>query len=242
MRGARGFLTAFVVATLSLGACHDTPEEPAIGTPGTSFYGTYTDQAGHAGTVELAGVSQMTSSVVLAQGGGISLIGELRIGGSPIVQLTGRYDAAAGTLAFASVDGAYDFSGSVVSNQVKGFGTGPGGPATFVVFLGGTATSVDTFCGTATCTSPPGCAVGGDFNVAVSGSEVLMTGSVDGAVTVATGTTSASVLQLTIAQDPVNLTVEGTITGNTISGTWTDATSGTSGTWTASASQCQESG
>ena len=96
MRGARGFLTAFVVvATLSLGACHDTPEEPAIGTPGTSFYGTYTDQAGHAGTVELAGVSQMTSSVVLAQGGGISLIGELRIGGSPIVQLTGRYDAAA---------------------------------------------------------------------------------------------------------------------------------------------------
>jgi len=65
---------------------------------------------------------------------------------------------------------------------------------------------------------------------------------VDGAVTVATGTTSASVLQLTIAQDPVNLTVEGTITGNTISGTWTDATSGTSGTWTASASQCQESG
>src|SRR4029450_11657469 len=140
---------------------------------GTSFYGTYTDQAGHAGTVELAGLSSMTTSrVVLGQEDGTSLIGELRIAGLPLVSLNGLYDAEAGTLGFSSPDGAYNFNGTVVSDQAKGFGFGPGGPATFVVFLGGTASSVETFCGTATCTSPPGCDAGGDFNVAVNGDEV----------------------------------------------------------------------
>jgi hypothetical protein len=226
--------TALAVLGLGLG-CHEAPGAPAIGTPAMSFYGTYTDQAGHAGTVELAAVSATTED-------GTSLIGELRIGGAPIVELIGFYDDAAGTVAFASKDGAYNFNGTVAADQAKGFGDGPGGPATFVVFLGGTASSVDTFCGTATCTSPPGCDAGGDFNVAVNGSEVLMTGSVDGSVAVAAGTSSASQLEVTIAQAPLNVTVTGTITGNTISGTWTDTANGTSGTWTASASQCQAAG
>ncbi|HJQ98156.1 MAG TPA: hypothetical protein VJ826_07550 [Candidatus Polarisedimenticolaceae bacterium] len=237
----RAILATLAVAfAFPLAGCQDAADDPAIGTPGMSFYGTYTDQAGHAGTVELAALSAMTTSgVVLAQEEGTSLIGELRIAGLPLVTLNGLYDAAAGTLVFSSSDAAYNFNGTVVSSQVKGFGLGPGGPATFVVFLGGTASSVDTFCGTATCTSPPGCEAGGDFNVALSGNEVLMAGSVDGSVTVATGTSSASQLQVTIAQDPLNVTVEGTITGNTISGTWTDTTNGNSGTWSASTSECR---
>lgn len=232
-----------IACALPLFGCHNEPDAPAIGTPGTSFYGTYTDQAGHAGTVELDALSAMTTSpFVLGQERGTSLVGELRIGGASIVELKGVYDEHAGTLDFASNDGAYDFNGTVASGQAKGSGSGPGGSATFVVFLGGTASSVDTFCGTATCTSPPGCAASGDFNVAVNGTEVLMAGSVDGSVAVAAGTSSASQLQVTIAQAPLNVTVTGTITGNTISGTWTDTASGTSGTWTASASQCQVAG
>src|SRR4029453_6990454 len=95
--------TVAVAFALPLAGCQEAPDEPAIGTPGTSFYGTYTDQGGHAGTVELAGLSSMTTSrVVLGQEDGTSLIGELRIAGLPLVSLNGLYDAEAGTLGFSS--------------------------------------------------------------------------------------------------------------------------------------------
>jgi len=239
MRAASILLTtAAVVCSLPLSGCYGDEVHRNAG-PATSFYGTYADQSGNAGTVELIGTSPMTSRMVLAQDEGTALDGELRIGARRTIALKGLYDAAAGSIAFASEDGAYEFNGAVAADQASGYGLGPDGPATFVVFVGGTAVSVDTFCATATCTSPPGCDTTGSFNLAVTGSQALMTGTVDGTVAVATGTSTATGIEIAVAQEPVNVTIEGDIQGNTVSGTWTDTANGTSGTWTGSAGQCQ---
>jgi len=238
MRSARAFFGFAIILGFSLFGCNGREKDP-VANPGTALYGTYTDQSGHAGTVELYGSTPMSDSgALLGQQDQASLDGELRLGGESLVRLKGLYDAAGHKVAFASEDGAYNFNGTVTDAQASGFGYGPGGPATFALFLGGTASSVETFCAVATCTDPPGCSATGEFNVAVSGAAVLLSGSVDGHVAVASGSSSAQGVQLTIAQDAASVTVEGTITGNTIQGTWTDASSGTSGTWTGSVSEC----
>src|SRR5262245_22910373 len=170
MRASRILLTAAAAVFLvSSFGCNENDNEGST-TPGTTFFGSYSDQAGTAGTVELNGPEPLVSfGTVMGQDEGTALDGELRIGGGTPIRLRGVYDSATGAIAFASVDADYNFNGSVKAGQGTGFGFGPGGPATFVIFFGGTPSSVDVFCGTATCTDPPGCEAEGGFNVAVDG-------------------------------------------------------------------------
>ncbi|HJQ98157.1 MAG TPA: hypothetical protein VJ826_07555 [Candidatus Polarisedimenticolaceae bacterium] len=223
--------TALVVSALPFLACNN--DDNGTPSPATSLFGTFADESGAAGTVELVGTSPAPASgALLAETEGTPLTGQLRLGGQPSVALTGTLDATAGTISFGSANGSYALSGLVQANVASGSGTGPGGPAMFALFLGGTPNSVDTFCTIATCTDPPRCDTAPAFNFAVEGSDVLATGNVDGTVGVATGTSSASGVELTIG----GVTANGTITGNALNGTWTG--NGTSGTFAASPSQC----
>jgi hypothetical protein len=237
MSASRTLLTATaVVFLLPFTSCSDDNNRSSA--PRTSFFGTYADQAGNAGTVELVDVSPPPSfGSVMGQDEGTALDGELRIGGQTAIPLRGIFNSPSGTIAFASDDSTFNFNGAVAAGQGTGFGFGPGGPATFVIFQGGTPNSVDVFCGTVTCTSPPGCEAEGGFNLVVDGGEALTTARVDGAVGVGAGTVTGSDVSLEVAQ--VDVTVQGDISGTTVSGTWTDETNDTSGTWTGSTTQCQ---
>jgi len=231
-------LTAAAVAVLVLvSGCGDGA---GSANPGTSFYGTYTDQAGHAGTIELASLRVLPSfGSVLGQNQGATLDGELRIGGQPEIPMTGVFDEASGTIGFVSEDRAFNFNGTVAEGKGSGFGFGPSGPATFVIFEGAAPTSVDVYCGTATCTEPPGCEAKGSFNLVVDGAEALMSVNVDGAVGVGSGTATGSGVSFQLAEAQVDLRVQGEISGSTVSGTWTDETKNVSGTWSGSSSQCR---
>lgn len=239
MHASRLFLTAAAVVLLvSLSGCAEEQDRGSP-TPGTTFYGTYADQAGNAGTVELNGPEQLVSfGTVLGQDDGTALDGEMRVGGGTPIPLVGLYDAASGTIAFASDDGRFNFNGRVAEGQGSGFGFGPGGPATFVVFLGGTPHTVDVYCGTATCTSPPGCVVDGGFNIVIAGAQALTAVHVDGEVAVGAGTMTGADVSV-VTQDQVGVTVHGDISGTIVTGTWRDEAAGTSGTWRGSSSQCQ---
>ena len=230
-------LTATAVAALvPLLGCGDGPGSSS---PGTMFYGTYTDQAGHAGTIELASLRVLPSfGSVLGQDQGTALDGELRIGGQPEIPMTGVFDAASGTIGFVSEDRAYNFNGTVAAGQGTGFGFGPSGPATFVIFEGAAPTTVDVYCGTATCTDPPGCEAQGSFNLVVDGGEALMAVNVDGAVAVGAGSATAAEVSFQVAEQQVDLTVQGEISGSTVSGTW--EANEVSGTWSGSSTQCRD--
>ena len=97
MHASRLFLTATVVVFLvSLSGCGEDQERGSP-TPGTTFYGTYADQAGNAGTVELNGPEQLVSfGTVLGQDEGTALDGEMRVGAAIPIPLVGLYDAASG--------------------------------------------------------------------------------------------------------------------------------------------------
>ena len=222
---------AAVVLVLPLSGCDDDDDDN--NDPGTSLFGTYADEAGNSGTIELVSVSP------LGQEEGTPLDGELRIGGFAPVPLTGTFDSDTGDVAFASDDGTYNFNGTVAAGQGTGFGFGPNGAATFVVFLGATSSSVDTYCGTATCTSPPGCDSDGTFNLVVDGSQALLTVNVDGTVGVGTGTATSQDVDFDVEGTEVDVTIHGDISGNNVTGTWTNEANGTSGTWIGSTSQCQ---
>jgi hypothetical protein len=236
MNATRALLTtAFVVSAFPLFGCNNNDNGNGTPPPESSMFGTFTDTSNGAGTVELVGVGPVSgSSAVLALQTGTPLTGELRLAGQPRIPVTGTFDPSAGTISFGSANGAYSLSGTVDATHASGTGIGPGGPSTFVLFVGGTSTSVDTFCSVGTCTTPAACASAPSFNVAVDGSEVLMTGNVDGNVGMATGTSSSSGVQMTMG----TVTVEGTISAGRFTGTWTDSSNGTSGSFTGTASQC----
>jgi hypothetical protein len=207
----------------------------------TNFYGTYADP-GASGTIAMTGVSRATAP---AQGGvareELSLVGELTINGT-ISDLVGVWDTTAATLDFATTDAAYTFHGDVVGGQVAGLSNGPNGQGSFVLFLGGTASNVATFCGAASCTAPPGCTETGFFNFSKAGSASLIAIDYGGEVFFAAGSATASTVDIHIVETGVDVTIAGDISGSTMSGTFTDAVSGVSGTFTASAAQCTSAG
>ena len=207
----------------------------------TDFYGVYSEQTGAPGTLELSGfATRMAASSVGSGDISISLTGELRIAGHVAIPLTGTYDLDNGYLYFASEDGSYTCPGRVVAGHGTGLTFGPGGVGAWVLFEGGTSSTVQTWCGTMVCAASPDCDGSGSVSIAVSGSTALMTLYFDGAVGLASGTSTESAVDIHFVQ-PENgrdITFHGEISGTTISGTWTHNLYGYTGTWNGSTAQC----
>jgi hypothetical protein len=222
------------LAVIGVG-CSNDDDEPRNST--TAFYGTYADP-GASGTIQLTGVSAATAP---ASGGvareEVSLTGQLTINGT-ISDLVGVWDTTAATVDFATDDNAYTFHGDVVGGRVAGTSNGPNGQGAFVLFLGGTPSNVATFCTTADCTTPPQCTETGFFNFANAGSTSLATIDYGGEIFFAAGSSTAGTVDYHILDAGVDLTITGDVTGSTITGTWSDAINGVSGTFSGSTALC----
>jgi hypothetical protein len=230
------FTSAFVaLAGLGVGCSDDA----LVSHPPTSYYGTYGDTSGAAGIISLNAASANAGMKLLGVCSEASAIaGELRIGGLAPIAIAGFYCPHNGSISFVSEDDAYEFTGTVVGNQAAGSVFGPNGNGSFVLFAGGTSSSVATYCATAICTFPESCSTGGAFNIAVSGSAALLSGFYNGFAGYGAGTATASTVAFHIQNLELDVTIHGNIDGTAISGTWVDNLTAFSGTWDGSAAQC----
>jgi hypothetical protein len=227
--------TFLALAGLGVGCSDDT----SVNSTPASYYGTYGDTSGAAGTISLspaAAAAGMSPLGLCSEA--VSIAGELRIGGLAPISLAGFYCPHNGSISFVSEDDAYEFTGTVVGAQAAGTVFGPSGNGTFVLFVGGTSADVATFCTTATCTSPVSCQMGGAFNIAVSGSAAMLSGYYNGLAGYGAGTAAGSTVDVHMQNVGLDVTIHGTIDGTAISGTWTDNTNTVSGTWGGSTAQC----
>ena len=238
---------ATFVAFLGVGVgCSTSSDNVPPGTT-TSFYGVYTEESGAPGTIQLSGISAPAavagaSGAALGSAGDIiPLAGQLTIAGQAPISISGSYDTGSGAINFTSDDQSYTFTGTVNGTVAAGTSKGPNGAGTFVLILGGTPATTAAYCGTAVC-DPVGCTTTGSFNVAVSGSAAILTVNVNGAVGFGAGTATASTVDFHVVEGTADLTIHGDISGTDIGGTWSDANSGESGTWSGSTAQCTAAG
>ena len=225
--------------------CSTSSDDIPVGTT-ANFYGVYSEESGAPGTIQLSGISSPppASAAVLGSSNLTPLAGELNIAGIGAIVISGTYDTDTGALAFTSDDQAYDFNGTVNFDSGIGTGTstGPNGPGSFIVFLGATPVTTATYCGTFACDTPNGCQSSGSFNIAVSGSSAILTVNVNGTVGFGGGTATATTVDFHVVEGGADTTIHGDISGTDITGTWSDANSGESGTWSGSTAQCTAAG
>jgi hypothetical protein len=229
-------LTFLALAGLGVG-CSSDDNNPPPANP-TNFHGTYTDPAGP-GTITLTQAAAATSASILGGGSNpIPIVGTLALAGSGSLPLDGTYFIDTGVMTFSSNDDAYNFTGDVANGIATGTSSGPDGAGAFVLFAGGTPSNVTVYCGSATCTSPPTCDAAVFFDMALAGSTAIVTADVDGTFIPAVGTVNGSSVDFHITTGEANITIHGTISGSTISGTWVDTVSGNSGTFAGSTAEC----
>jgi hypothetical protein len=221
-------LLALALAVLGVGCGSEDDGAPPPG----SFYGLYGDAGEAEGTITLSGVSPATAPLLLGGGSPVALAGSLDISGQLPVDLTGQYLADSGALSFESEGGAYIFTGQVTQQAASGTSTGPNGAGTFALFTGGTPGAALVFCGQGKSIS---------FNLAVSGSTALITAFTEGAAVSAVGTRSGDFVAVHIVSGEIDITVQGTMNGPAIGGTWTDNVNSTGGLWSGSTGQCSAS-
>jgi len=215
---------AAVVGVLLLTACNEHVDDTAR----LRLAGIYLEESGRSGTIALRTPDME------------HLTGELTLPGEPAIPLTGSYRPEAGSLTFASEDGAYAFNGGLGS-YAGGTGVVPAGAAAFALFVSAEASDVTAYCGPALCTLPEGCASQGAVQVAVRGGSALMTFLLFGSdIVVGPGGASATAVNVQVGNtsSTIDLNVRGDLDAGAVTGTWTDALAGTSGTWNGTTAPC----
>jgi hypothetical protein len=205
--------------------CSETIDQAAL----LDMYGIYLDESGRSGTITLNSDS-----------GGSEIRGELALAGQPVIPLTGSYHNASGSLSFASDDQSYVFQGGLGS-YAGGTGDVPAGRAAFALFVNRAPSSVTTYCGPQVCTAPEGCISQGVVQVAINGSSALLTFMQFGQeIVVGPGGASMTAVSFQVGapQSTIDLFVQGNRDGAMVTGTWTDALAGISGTWEGTTSPC----
>lgn len=217
-----------------LGCSNDNSSSPNT----NNFYGTYTDPSGVPGTITLAAVAPAMAVGLLGTGASTPMTGSLNLPGQLPIDLSGFYFTETGALTFASDGDTYTFNAQVTGASAPGTSTGPNGPGAFVLFTGGSAATVAIYCGSAVCTSPPGCEASAGVNLAVSGSTAAVTVFAGDTVVPAVGTRMGDIVSFHIVGKGADITVSGTIHGSLVGGTWLDTVNGVSGTWNGSTANC----
>ena len=234
-------LKGLVVMVASLGfACGGDSGSPTAPTTSpaptpttTSFQGVLAG-VGEIGTLELtvqAAVSSLDTArapqVASASSGSVRLAGS----GGP-VSLTGTYEDSTREVTMSG--GGFTFIGVITGDgmELAGPYTGPGGASGGFVTLNTAGGTVTGYCGTFTG------AGGGRLAMSISAGGIVSGGwinTANGASGNIRGRRSGS--SLTLTSDP-DIHIEGTQSGNALSGTWSDANEG--GTWQVSVAGCQQ--
>ncbi len=185
-----------------------------------SFLGTFAG-ANESGVIDVTAASPIT--------------GTLKITGGAVINVTGEYDAVTG--AFTASGGGYSFTGTFADGTLNGTYTGPNGSG-LLSALQSNQGAVQVFCGSGGGSSPGG-SVSFTWNLVRSGN-ILVGLSVEtgssaspGEQTRLTGIVSGNDVLLVVIEGSAT----GTISGETISGTWTSDEGG-SGTWMGTTAAC----
>lgn len=155
--------------------------------------------------------------------GTIPLTGTLTKGGTTTINLTGTYTVS--SYAISASGGGYTLTGSVANTTATGTYTGPSDSGSFAAFKGDT-TSVTVYCGTYAGDAS------GSWNLVRNGNSVAGAYS-HGKLT--NGTVNGNNVSFSITDDSAGPgSGTGTISGSSVSGTWTVGSS--TGNWTGSTS------
>jgi hypothetical protein len=231
--------TLLATPTLALTLTHCSSNDGEASEPDSVATGKY--QGLLTGTTE-TGVLAVTvakpSSTQSARpqataGSGASVSGTITLvsGGDPI-ELTGSYDAVAGTLTLTgtSPTGAYSLTGKSSAGAFEGTYTSPGDAGNFSL-LPATSSEVTLYCGTYDGDSS------GVWNLVVDASGRALGSHCDASECGAlTGTVTDDTIELRDPKDP-SAVATGTTSGDTVSGTW-QGQKASSGTWQGSVDDC----
>lgn len=226
-RSTRRFvvLAALLVALAFTGCKNDEDGSDEV----QNFQGVFSDQGGGSGTLEIS----ITAPPIVSRGIG----GELHTaafsiavsGGSGVVEITGTFDPQTGLVLVDDL--GWVFSGVVNGPQLAGSCESPGAvPGSFVA-LSSDSDNVTVYCGSFTGDA------NGLFNIAVGSSVAMLTATntETGDSAVAAGTVAANAVSF----EEDTLTVTGTLSGSSISGTWEDSAKKQSGTWSGTTAECE---
>ena len=211
------FFTAFAV---SISGCNSTDGIAPTGP--TAFQGTIAGPA-------VSAVLSLTMNSPAA--------GTLKILGGTTINVAGTWEPATGAMSVSG--GGYTISATFANESLTGTFTGPTAPGVVAAMPAGRGTTVEVYCGTHSQTtfSHPGPnntpGVKGFWNLVRRGSSLVGVGSDKGGSMVITGTITGTAV--TIADGRAS-PATGTLSGNSMSGTWSDA--GDGGTWTGSTTAC----
>ena len=205
-----------LLLALALAGC----DEGTGASGAVSFRGTIAG-ANESGVIEVTAASPVT--------------GTLTIVGGPVINLTGDFNSESGQ--FTASGGGYSLTATFSNGTLSGTYTGPNGSGT-ISALPSDQVTVQVFCGTASGTSPGG-SVSAVWNLVRSGNTVAgvavedLSSASPGETTVLSGTISGTSISLSYEGGSAS----GTLTGESISGTWTTV-EGASGTWMGSTAAC----
>ncbi len=226
-------------AILALAACSKDSTGPAAvpdpgaGTP-VEFNGTL---AGSAITGDISITIEGSAASARVVGGGIqfdasgsmavvAVNGCLYLASAICTTITGTYNTTTKALNFTTTSPAFTFTGAYSGGRISGTFTGAGGTGVFVVHSG----AVQVFCGTYIGDAA------GVWNLVKTGNSVFgVAVDVSGSPSLQlTGSVSGSTITLTYTGG----TAGGTISGTSMSGTW-QTLAGDAGTWTGTTGGCR---
>ena len=234
---------AVAMTLLVLGGCSSSSDNSGTsgGTSGSSgtagsgpvFKGTLTGK-GESGVVDVtlpAGAKIASISPLADPAPTSTVVATINLGGGKTFSLTGTWDDATKTLTITG--GGYTLTGTLTGSTLSGTYSGPNGAGSFA--LQATTTGVvNVYCGTYADTAGGG---GGSWNL-VQGADNKLSGSyTDKAADsgLLSGTLTGSAIALTVSTGGV---ANGTLSGDTINGTYGKTAADNLGTWTGAKGNC----
>ena len=219
--------------------CSSSDDEEVFAPVTQVLNGTFVTTGGTTGTIELMRVSQATSSAGNFMAAVVDVMGSVTPAGGTATGITGTIDEEAGF--FTASGGGYSLNGFFDDGLLAGGISGPGGSGVFGA-LGSNSGMAQTFCGDwiENGAGTPG----GLFSLTVQGNNavaiVVDFAEADAFVLSNNSVSGNSVTLAAFPEQGIPLQATGTLTGASVSGTWTssDGIGTTSGTFQGTAQAC----
>lgn len=240
VRLARLILVAFTL--FAVGACSSSTDTGSSGgssgssgtaSTGVAFRGTLTGK-GESGVIDatlptgtkIASISPLDGPVAA----GNAVVATINLGNGKTISLTGTYDAATKTLTLSGA--GFSLTGTLNGSTLSGSYTSPSGGGSFAL-QAAVSGAVFVYCGTYTATGGGG----GTWNL-VQGADNKLSGSYTdaaGGSGLLSGTLAGAAISLVVSTGGV---ATGSLTGDSIDGTYGATAADKKGTWTGAKGSC----